>query len=93
MPRLRLTFAIPVALAGLIGGFIGRTVALVGCQEAACNALTVPLVMLASGLVAATGVGIVVVLADRSLREWHAENQPGPPSSPNGNSDDARTDR
>lgn len=92
MLRLRLTFVIPVVLAGLIGGFIGRTVAQVGCHEAACNALTVPLVMLASGLVAATGVGIVVVLADRSLREWHAENRP-PPSSPNGDSDDDRTDR
>lgn len=70
MTRIRLTFAAPVLLAGTTGGFIGWTVARVGCAGTACSPLTSILAGLLAGLVSAAGVGIVVVLADRSLREW-----------------------
>ena len=76
MARVRLTFALPVAAAALIGGFIGGTVTRLGCAGPACSSLTVVVVSLASALVAGTGVGIVVVLADRSLREWRSEGSP-----------------
>ena len=78
MARLRYTFAVPVGLAALIGGFIGGTVARVGCLDSSCAGLTVLMVAAVSGLVAATGVGIVVVLADRSLREWRSESSSAP---------------
>ncbi len=71
MPRIRYTFALPVLLAGTIGGFIGWTVAQVGCTGTACSWLTNAVVGFLAALVAAAGVGIVVVLADRSLREWN----------------------
>lgn len=75
MVRLRYTFAVPVGLAGLIGGFIGGTVARVGCLDSSCDSLSILLVAAVSALVAAGGVGIVVVLADRSLREWRSESR------------------
>jgi len=78
MVRLRYTFAVPVGLAALIGGFIGGTVARVGCLDSSCDTLSVLLVAAVSALVAATGVGIVVVLADRSLREWRSESRDTP---------------
>ena len=70
MGRLRFTFVVPVLLAGVVGGFIGWTVTRVGCSDAACSALSSLAIGVVSGLVAAAGVGVVVVLADRSLREW-----------------------
>lgn len=71
MARLRYSFVAPVLLAGIVGGFIGWTVIRVGCSDPdACSALSSLAVGVVSGLVAAAGVGIVVVLADRSLREW-----------------------
>ena len=70
MARLRWTFAIPVLAAGAAGGFIGWAVARVGCLDGSCSPAAVFVIGLVSGLVAAVGVGIVVVLADRSLREW-----------------------
>ncbi len=85
MARLRYTFAVPVGLAALIGGFIGATVTRVGCVDSTCAGLSILMVSVVSGLVAATGVGIVVVLADRSLREWRSEGGDPPdghPSSP-----------
>ena len=75
MVRPRYTFAVPVGLAGLIGGFIGGTVARVGCLDNSCESLSILLVAAVSALVAAGGVGIVVVLADRSLREWRSESR------------------
>ena len=80
MARLRYTFAVPVGIAALIGGFIGGTVARVGCLDSACAGLSILMVAAVSGLVAATGVGIVVVLADRSLREWRSEGRTMPGS-------------
>lgn len=93
MPRLRYTFAVPVGLAALVGGFIGGTVARVGCLDSACNSLSILTVSAVSGLVAAAGVGIVVVLTDRSLREWRSESgdTPGDLSSPK-NADQAEDD-
>ena len=78
MVRLRYTFAVPVGVAALIGGFIGGTVARVGCLDSSCDSLSVLLVATVAALVAATGVGIVVVLADRSLREWRLESRNAP---------------
>lgn len=80
MARLRYTFAVPVGLAMLIGGFIGGTVARVGCLDSPCNSLSILMVSAMSGLVAAAGVGIVVVLTDRSLREWRSERSDMPGS-------------
>ena len=80
MARLRYTFAVPVGLAMLIGGFIGGTVARVGCLDGPCNSLSILMVSAVSGIVAATGVGIVVVLTDRSLREWRSESSEMPGS-------------
>lgn len=71
MTRLRFTFAVPVLLAGVTGGFIGWTVTRVGCSGTSCSQMANLIVGLLAGLVAAAGVGIVVVLADRSLREWN----------------------
>ena len=70
MAKLRYTFVVPVLIAGVVGGFIGWTVTRVGCPDAACSALSSLAIGVMSGLVAAAGVGVVVVLADRSLREW-----------------------
>lgn len=70
MTRLRYSFVAPVLTAGLVGGFIGWTVTRVGCSEATCSTLSSLAIGVISGLVAAAGVGVVVVLADRSLREW-----------------------
>lgn len=84
MARLRYSFVIPVLAAGLVGGFIGWMVTRVGCVGSSCSPLTNLAIGLVSGLVAAAGVGIVVILADRSLREWR-EWQDGPESGADGN--------
>ena len=78
MARLRYAFMVPVGLAALIGGFIGGTVTRVGCIDSSCASMSILLVAAVSALVAATGVGIVVVLADRSLREWQSERRDTP---------------
>lgn len=70
MLRPRYSFLIPVLAAGCVGGFIGWTVARVGCATTTCTLFANLAISLVSGLVAAAGVGIVVVLADRSLHEW-----------------------
>ena len=70
MARLRYSFALPVLAAGVVGAFIGWVVTGAGCVDGSCGTLTKLAVALISGAVAAAGVGIVVVLADRSLREW-----------------------
>ena len=77
MARLRLSFVLPVLASGLAGGFIGWIVTRVGCLGSACSPVTNLLIGLVSGLVAAAGVGIVVVLADRSLREWREWTEGG----------------
>ncbi len=77
MGRLRYTFLVPVLLAGVVGGFIGWTVTRVGCSDTPCSALSSLAIGVMSGLVAAAGVGVVVVLADRSLREWREWQKSG----------------
>lgn len=91
MARLRYTFAVPVGLAALIGGFIGGTVTRVGCLDSPCSGLSVLMISVVSGLVAATGVGIVVVLADRSLREWRSEASDTPGGDPSPSLDAGET--
>ena len=66
----RYSFLAPVLIAGAVGGFIGWTVTRVGCAGNTCSPLASLSIGLVSGLVAAAGVGIVVVLAHRSLKEW-----------------------
>ena len=51
------------------GAFIGWIVTRLGCAEGTCTQSALVIAAIA-GFVAAFGVGIVVVLADRSLREW-----------------------
>ncbi len=92
MARLRYTFAVPVGLALLIGGFIGGTVARVGCLEGPCSSLSILMVSAVSGLVAAAGVGIVVVLTDRSLREWRSESSHMPGSDISSTEDAGETE-
>ena len=70
MARLRYSFVTPVVIAGVVGGFIGWTVTRIGCSSPGCSVLGSLAIAAVAGLVAAAGVGVVVVLADRSLREW-----------------------
>lgn len=60
------------------GAFIGWIVTRVGCAEGSCIASAI-FIGFISGLVAAAGVGVVVVLADRSIREWRAAEHAGGP--------------
>ena len=53
------------------GAFIGWVVTRLGCDEGTCTQSALVIAAIA-GFVAAFGVGIVVVLADRSLRESRA---------------------
>ncbi len=63
------------------GGFIGWIVTTTGCADD-CTTSAI-LIGLIAGLVAAVGVGVVVVLADRSLNEWRtAQVQGGPMPEP-----------
>lgn len=84
--------AIPVLVAAVTGGVVGYLV-----TEASCaGRCTVPAVLVALGVTvgAAVGVGTVVVLAVRSMREWREfqdreitvveEAEPPPPTSGNG---------
>jgi len=70
MAGLRYTFVVPVLIAGVVGGFIGWTVTRVGCSDAPCSALGSLAIGAVSGLGAAAGVVLAVVLADPSLRAW-----------------------
>ena len=68
-------------LGALIGGLLGWSVTLVGCRPDTCY-VSAGLVALLSAAVAAVGVGLVMILVDRSLEEWRAAEQAGhePPS-------------
>jgi len=72
--------------------FIGGTVARVGCLDSSCDSLSILLVAAVSALVAAGGVGIVVVLADRSLREWRSESRDVPGGGLSAPEDDRDTE-
>ena len=67
-----------IGLGFAAGAFIGWIVTRIGCVEGSCTASAI-FIGLISGLVAAAGVGVVVVLADRSIREWREAEQTGGP--------------
>ncbi len=68
--------AITVAL--VAGGFIGWIVTTISCSPNSClpNAIAIALL---SGIVTAIGVGVVAVLAVRSLGEWRTAAEQGTP--------------
>jgi hypothetical protein len=68
--------AVPTVLAAAAGGFIGFFVTNASCSPASCPAAA-SLVGLGVGLASAAGVGVVAVLALRSIAEWreHAERE------------------
>lgn len=89
MKRMNIWVIGSVIGAFIAGSFIGWMVTRLGCAEGSC-ATSAILIGLVSGFVAAVGVGIVVVLADLSLREWRAAQQSGGPMpEPGRETDDA----
>ncbi len=82
MRRLNYWVVGSVTAAFLAGAFIGWIVTRLGCGEGTCAASAI-VIGLTAGFVSAVGVGVVVVLADRSLREWRdAELAGAPPPEP-----------
>lgn len=89
MRRLNYWVVGSVLLAFLTGGYIGWIVTRVGCADGTC-AGSAAVIGLTSGFVAAFGVGIVVVLASRSLDEWRtAERAGGLEPEPGSESDES----
>lgn len=72
MRRLNRWVLLSVLGAFVAGGFVGWIVTDIGCATDDCSTSAI-FIGFVSGLVAATGVGVVVVLADLSLRE-HRES-------------------
>ncbi|HDH03743.1 MAG TPA: hypothetical protein ENH15_05810 [Actinobacteria bacterium] len=68
--------ALVVAL--LAGGFIGGIVTAISCSPNTCLPNVVAIALL-SGIVTAIGVGVVAVLAVRSLGEWRTAGEQGTP--------------
>lgn len=73
---------VPVLVGGVVGGALGWVITDVGCRPDSCLVLTLTVGMIA-GLVTAFGVGVIVVLAFRSMEEFNAadargEEPPGP---------------
>lgn len=66
----------PVALAAAVGGVIGWMVATVSCRPDGC-AVTAWIVAVAAAVIAGFGMGVVVVLAVRSLDEWREARSAG----------------
>ena len=82
MRRLNVWVLASVIIAFLTGGFIGWIVTRVGCIEGTCAGSAI-LIGLIAGFVASVGVGVVVVLATRSMDEWRrAERIGGPMPEP-----------
>ena len=69
----------PVLIAGSVGGVIGWIVTAISCQPATCVA-TSGAVAVVAALVSALGVGVVAVLAIRSLAEWREAQDRGLPA-------------
>jgi predicted lipid-binding transport protein (Tim44 family) len=69
MRRPNLWVALPVAVAGIAGGVIGYFVTDASCAPGGCLIAAIFFALLA-GLAAAVGIGVVVVLAVRSMTEW-----------------------
>ena len=73
---------IPVLLGGAVGSALGWVITDIGCRPDRCLGLTFAISLIA-GLATAFGVGVVVVLAFRSMEEFHTadargEEPPGP---------------
>jgi hypothetical protein len=62
-------FALPVVVAAITGGVVGGLVTQVSCAPNSCTAAAVGIGLL-SALVSLVGVGVVVILAMRSIAEW-----------------------
>jgi hypothetical protein len=71
-------FWVVAAVSGafVAGGFIGWIVTAISCQPDTCVAAATG-IGLVSGVVTALGVGVVVVLAIRSLGEWREATAAG----------------
>lgn len=67
---------VPTAIAAIGGAVVGFFVTEASCEPTSCT-VTASLVATISGLGAAIGVGVVVVLALKSLSEWrdHADRE------------------
>lgn len=73
---------VTVAGAFMAGSFIGWIVTAISCQPDSCVVAATG-VGLVSGVVSALGVGVVVVLAIRSIGEWRDATAAGiPPPGP-----------
>jgi hypothetical protein len=83
MSRLNPWVVIPVALATVAGGVVGALVTQVSCAPESCVPASIG-IGLASAAAAFFGVGVVVVLAVRSMAEWREAERTGrrPPSEP-----------
>jgi len=75
--------AVPTTIAAAGGAFVGFFVTNASCGAGGCQVLAGVVAGLA-GLTTAFGVGVVVVLAARSLREWeeHADRDVVTPIEP-----------
>ena len=77
-------FVIPVLLAGVVGAVLGREVARVTCTFGSADSTGCPGLELMAGIVGGIvglfGVGVMLVLAFRSIAEWREaqrSNRPG----------------
>jgi hypothetical protein len=68
----------PVSVATIVGGVIGWIVTAISCQPDTCPASSAAVAVIAS-VVSGLGVGVVAVLAIRSLAEWRAAESAGLP--------------
>jgi len=79
MRRPSLWIVVPVALATIAGGVVGALITRVSCAPDDCVLASIGIGFL-SAVAAFFGVGVVVVLAVRSIAEWRrASEAPGPP--------------
>jgi predicted anti-sigma-YlaC factor YlaD len=78
MRRLNPWVLWPTVAAGVIGGVIGWTVTSISCQPNSCVVAATTVTVLAA-LFTALGVGVVVILAVRSLAEWREAADAGLP--------------
>lgn len=86
MPRLNVWVLASVLVAFVSGGFVGWVVTRLSCQPGSCLPTEV-VISLTSGFVAAFGVGVVIVLADQSMKEWRDGIQATQPTEPETNQD------
>ncbi len=73
---------VPVLAGAVVGGALGWTITDIGCRPEGCLMLTFSIAFVAA-IVTGFGVGVIVVLALRSMEEFHdanarGEEPPGP---------------